>query len=148
MVPRCGDKCSSSLSLSWIHIFSRTPQFPVCLPCRPPTPLAKPCFVPLFPGCSLLTHALHSSSISATACEDAPRYLKSPLPIFSYVLPHMETQSNSSGSLAKCHLFCEGFGPSKGAFMSFKILLLLLFLNWDRERTLNLRFSQFFRILQ
>ena len=120
------------LSPGYIYSPGRPSFLSACLARRPlhrPSPASSP-------GCSLLTHALHPSSISAAACEDAPKYLKNPLPIFSYVLPHMETQSNSSGSLAKCHLFCEGFGPSKGAFMSFKNLLLLLFLNFGIEKGL------------
>lgn len=136
MVPRCGDTRSSGLSLSWTHIFSRTPQFPVCLSCRLPTPSVKPCFIPLFLGCSLLTHALHPSSISAAACEDAPRYLRalSLSSLMSY--PTWKHKATARGSPAKCHLFCEGFGPSKGAFMSFKILFLLLFFNFGIEKRL------------
>ena len=93
-----------------MHICSRAPQFPVCLPHQLPTPSAKPCFLPFFPGV-LIANTLRAPQLHLSSClwrcpQDTWNAF-SPSSLVSYAT--WKKQATTSFSVVKCYLFCEGF---------------------------------------
>lgn len=136
-----------SLSPGCIYPPGRPSSLSACLAGRPlhrPSPASSPC--------CRGAHCWHTCCIPAPSQQllvKTPQNTWRALFLSSLVsYPTWKHRATASGSLAKRHLFFKGFRPSRGAFLSFKNLLLIFLKNFGIERILNLRFFQLFRIFQ